>query len=134
MSNKVKTFNPKKVTVMFGGRVVTGFAEGSMVQCEKNEDNSIPHVGALGEVSRAISADNTGKITISLASTSPWIRIFAQEANSEELVPCNVVDMNTNGVNVGGTECWIVKAPDINIGNEVEEQDVEIFVADYTVA
>lgn len=128
-----QTYDPKKVTVMYGGMVVTGFAEGSMVKCEKNEDNNTPHVGVLGEVSRALNADNTGKITISLAGTSPWIGIFARKAAANELEPCNVIDMNDYGVNVGGSECWIVKAPDINIGKEVEEQDIEIFVADYTI-
>lgn len=130
---KTRTFDPKKVTVMYDGRVVTGFAEGSMVKCEKNEENATPHIGVLGEVSRAINADNTGKITISLASTSPWIGMFARLAAANEISPCNVVDMNKNGVNVGGSECWIVKAPGVNIGKEVEEQDIEIFVADYTV-
>lgn len=129
----VRTFSPKKVTVMYGGRVVTGFAEGSMIKCEKNEENNMPHVGVLGEVSRAINADNTGKITISLAGTSPWIGIFARKAAANQLESCNVIDMNEHGINVGGSECWIVKAPGINIGKEVEEQDVEIFVADYTV-
>lgn len=129
---KVKTYDPKKVIVMYGGRVVTGFAEGSMVKCEKNEDNNMAHVGVLGEVSRAINADNTGKITISLAGTSPFIGIFAQKAAANELEACNVIDMNDHGLNVGGSECWITKAPDINIGKEVEDQDVEIFVADYS--
>ena len=127
------TFDPKKVVVMYGGMVVTGFAEGSIVKCEKNEDSNTPHIGVLGEVSRAINADNTGKITISLASTSPWIGIFARKATANVLEACNVVDMNSHGVNVGGSECWIVKGPNVSLGKEVEEQDIEIFVADYTV-
>lgn len=131
--SRVKTYDPKKVTVMYNGMVVTGFAEGSMVKCEKNEDNNTPHVGVLGEVSRAVNADNTGKITISLAGTSPWIGIFSRLASSNELSSCTVIDMNDAGVNIGGSECWIIKSPDVNIGKEVEDQDIEIFVADYTV-
>ena len=99
--SKTKTFNPKLVTVMYGGMVITGFAEGSMVKCEKNEDNVTPHVGVLGEVSRAINADNTGKITISLAGTSPFIGILARKAAANVIEPISVVDMNDNGVNVG---------------------------------
>ncbi len=63
--NEVKTYNPKDVTVIYDGMVITGFAEDSMVQAEKNEDNMIPHVGVLGEVSVAINADNTGTVTLS---------------------------------------------------------------------
>lgn len=129
----VKTYDPRKVTVIYDNMVVTGFTEGSMVKCEKNEDNNIPHVGVLGEVSRAINGDNTGKITMSLAGTSPWIGIFARKAAENNLAPCNVIDMNDHGINVGGSECWIVKAPDISLGKDIEEQDIEIFIADYTV-
>lgn len=132
--SKTKTFNPKLVTVMYGGMVITGFAEGSMVKCEKNEDNVTPHVGVLGEVSRAINADNTGKITISLAGTSPFIGILARKAAANAIEPISVVDMNDNGVNVGGSEAWIVKAPPINLGKEIEDVDIEFFVADYTAA
>ncbi len=132
--SKTKTFNPKLVTVMYGGRVITGFAEGSMVKCERNEDNNTPHIGVLGEVSRAINADNTGKITISLAGTSPFIGILARKAAANTIEPISVVDMNDNGVNVGGSEAWIVKASDINIGKEIEEVDIEFFVADYTTS
>ena len=132
--SKTKTFNPKLVTVMYGGMVITGFAEGSMVKCEKNEDNVTPHVGVLGEVSRAINADNTGKITISLAGTSPFIGILARKAAANVIEPISVVDMNDNGVNVGGSEAWIVKAPPINLGKEIEDVDIEFFVADYTAA
>ena len=132
--SKTKTFNPKLVTVMYGGMVITGFAEGSMVKCEKNEDNVTPHVGVLGEVSRAINADNTGKITISLAGTSPFIGILARKAAANVIEPISVVDMNDNGVNVGGSEAWIIKAPPINLGKEIEDVDIEFFVADYTAA
>ena len=130
--NEVKTYNPKDVTVIYDGMVITGFAEDSMVQAEKNEDNMIPHVGVLGEVSVAINADNTGTVTLSLASTSPFIKILADKARANTIAPLSVVNMNKYGVNVGGTQAFIIKAPDVSIGKEVESQDVQFFVADYT--
>ena len=134
MAGSVRTYDPKLITVMYGGMVVTGFAEGSAVMCEQNEDNNIPHVGVLGEVSRALNADKTGKITISLAGTSPWVGMFAKLAQANELLPCTVVDLNDTRHSVGGTECWINKAPNIEMGKEVVDQDIEIFVSDYTVS
>ena len=56
MSNEVRVYNPKDVT-LFWCQVITGFAEDSMVK-QKKEDNMLPHVGVLGEVSVAINADN----------------------------------------------------------------------------
>ena len=126
-------YDPKKVTVIYDGMVITGFADDSMIEAEKNEDNIMPHVGVLGEVSVAINADNTGTVTLSLASTSPFIKILAEKARANTVAPLSIVDMNENGVNVGGTEAVIIKAPNVTIGKEVESQEVQFFVADYTI-
>lgn len=126
-------YNPKNVTVIFDGQVITGFAEDSMIEAEKNEDNITPHVGVLGEVSIAINADNTGTVTLSLASTSPFIKILAEKARANTVAPLSIIDMNENGVNVGGTEAMIIKPPNVTIGKEVESQEVQFFVADYTI-
>ena len=126
-------YDPKKVTVIYDGMVITGFADDSMIEAEKNEDNITPHVGVLGEVSIAINADNTGTVTLSLASTSPFIKILAEKARANTVAPLSIVDMNENGVNVGGTEAVIIKAPNVTIGKEVESQEVQFFVADYTI-
>ena len=126
-------YDPKKVTVIYDGMVITGFADDSMIEAEKNEDNIMPHVGVLGEVSVAINADNTGTVTLSLASTSPFIKILAEKARANTVAPLSIVDMNENGVNVGGTEAMIIKSPNVTIGKEVESQEVQFFVADYTI-
>ena len=126
-------YDPKKVTVIYDGMVITGFADDSMIEAEKNEDNITPHVGVLGEVSIAINADNTGTVTMSLANTSPFIKILAEKARANTIAPLAIVDMNQNGVNVGGTEAIIIKAPNVTIGKEVESQEVQFFVADYTI-
>ena len=126
-------YDPKKVTVIYDGMVITGFADDSMIEAEKNEDNITPHVGVLGEVSIAINADNTGTVTISLANTSPFIKILAEKARANTIAPLSIIDMNENGVNVGGTEAVIIKPPNVTIGKEVESQEVQFFVADYSV-
>jgi len=126
-------YDPKKVTVIYDGMVITGFADDSMIEAEKNEDNITPHVGVLGEVSIAINADNTGTVTMSLANTSPFIKILAEKARANTIAPLSIIDMNKNGVNVGGTEAVIIKPPNVTIGKEVESQEVQFFVADYSV-
>lgn len=126
-------YDPKKVTVIYDGMVITGFADDSMIEAEKNEDNITPYVGVLGEVSIAINADNTGTVTMSLANTSPFIKILAEKARANTVAPLSIIDMNENGVNVGGTEAVIIKPPNVTIGKEVESQEVQFFVADYTI-
>lgn len=133
MSKKVQTYDPKKVMVIWGGVVITGYAEGSMVNCEKNEESSTHAVGAQGEVTQIINSDDTGTVTISLKGNSPSLSMLAADAQSHVIKPLQVIDMNTGGLNAGGTEAWVTKTPDLNKGKEVEDIDVEILVADYSV-
>lgn len=125
--------DPKKVMVIWGGVVLTGYAESSIVKCEKNEDSSTAMVGAQGEVTQIINSDDTGKVTVSLKGNSPSLSMLSNDAQSNAIKPIQVVDMNTGALNAGGSEGWVIKTPDLNKGKEVEDVDVEIFVADYTV-
>lgn len=129
---KVITFDPKDVTVIYDGLVITGFAEDGMIEAEKNEDNMIPHVDILGNVSVAINADNTGKVTIPLNYTSPFIKILSDKANSHTIAPFSVVNMNENGVDISATQAFVIKPPDIKVSKEIDSTDVEFFLADYT--
>lgn len=130
----MKVYDPKKVTLIFDGEVITGMADDSMIKAEKSEDSMIPHVGVKGEVSVAVNGDNTGKITISLASTSPHNRTLTQKASSKTVAAISIVDMNEGGVSVSGSEAVIIKPPDVTYGKEVANQEVVFFVADYTVS
>src|SRR5690554_3443719 len=131
--NMATVYDTKKVTVIYDGMVITGFADDSMIEAEKNEDNITPHVSVLGEVSLAINDDNTGTVTISLANISSFIKILAEKARANTVAPLSIIDMNENGVNIGGTEAVIIKPPNVTIGKEVESQEVQFFVADYTI-
>lgn len=129
----VKTYDPKKISVIWGGIAITGFSEGTIVNCEKNEESATHHVGAMGEVTQVINSDDTGLITISLKNNSPSLQMLANDAQSNAIKSIAVVDMNTGGVNAGGTQAWVQKIPDLAKGKEIEDVDVEILVADYSV-
>ena len=43
---EVSTYDPKKVTVSIGGRVITGFAADGVVTLTHNEDAVTPSVGS----------------------------------------------------------------------------------------
>lgn len=130
----VQVFDPMKVMVIWGGVVLTGYAEGSIVSCEKSEESSNAKVGALGEVTQMINSDNTGKITISLATNSPSLGMLTRDAQAHSIKPIQVIDMNTEALNAGGSEAWVIKTPDLNKTREVGDVDIEIYVADYSVS
>lgn len=125
-------YDPKDVTVNIDGTIITGFAEGTFVKCEKNEDNFAPYVGAQGEVDYAKSADKTGKITVTIKSTSPSLNYLNNLANKSSTVSAYVIDANS-GLKYGGTECVCMKPADAEFSNEITEREFTIHVSDYTV-
>lgn len=131
---RAKTYDPKKVMVIWGGVALTGFAEGSIVSCEKNEENATHVVGAQGEVTQVINSDNTGTITVSLKSNSSSLPLLADDAQTNVIKPIQVIDMNSGAQNAGGSEAWVTKTPNLTKAKELEDIDVEILVADYSVS
>ena len=67
---EVSTYDPKKVTVSIGGRVITGFAADGVVTLTHNEDAVTPSVGAKGDVAYSENANNSGNAALPLMSTS----------------------------------------------------------------
>lgn len=129
---KVRQYDPRDVSVVVDGHIVVGFAEGSLVQAEKNEDDVSMYVGSQGEVTFVDSADNTGTITLTLKHDSPSNRKLMELRNDKEPFSVRVTDKNFDGdVSVGGSQARIQKAPPFNRGDSVEETEWAILVADW---
>lgn len=128
------TYDFKKVSVIVDGVFMTGFMDGEPIKVEKNEDDVKAHVGADGDVTYAESADQTGKITLSLKQTSPSLVTLQQLRKSKKIFPVQIVDSNNGAYRVGGSEARIVKMPPRSWGSEVQGVEVEIHVADLTEA
>ena len=54
MAGKVRTYNPKEVLISFGTHSVTGYAEDSFVNLEKNGDGISDVIGCDGEQIRSL--------------------------------------------------------------------------------
>ena len=129
----MRTYNPKDVIVVVGGRAITGLADESFVAAEKLEDGFTEYVGAKGEVSIAENANETGVIRITVASTSPSINYLNGLANRRTVTATNVIDMNTNGVRAGGTQSIVRKPATAEWGKEIGNREYEIFIGDFTM-
>lgn len=66
----MRTYSPKKVSVSFNGSILTGFAKGTFIEADQNEDSFTPDVGSDGEIARVAVADESGTIKITLQQTS----------------------------------------------------------------
>lgn len=125
----VKTYDPKDVTVTVGGRFLTGFAEGSMVECEKDEDNFSTKVSAQGEVVVTLSNNPLGTVTITLDQTSPDVTYLNKLANAKKIIPIWVKGPTEKA---GGTQAMIKKPANVSYGDETEDREFEVQVFDYT--
>ena len=81
MSQRIRTYNPKEVTISCGSHIVTGYADDSFITIEPNGDGITKKVGCDGEIARAVSPDNTYKVKIVLLQTSNSSSFFSKMAD-----------------------------------------------------
>ncbi len=128
----MKNYDPKNVVVTVDGTVLTGYAEGTFVTCEKEEDNYTTVVGADGTTTRARVNNNIGNITVTLKSTSPSNRFLSIRARRRSTMPVYVSDRNQDSrVLAGGSTGWVMKPAAVSRGSDVENVEYTLQVSDY---
>jgi hypothetical protein len=128
---KSKNYNIKLVTLIVDGRHHTGLMDGAPVNAEANNDSTIPHVDAYGEVVFAENADETGTITITYKHNSPALAQIRALVKARKTFSISLDDQNDPKVKTGGSECRVLKMPPLSRGTEVTGVEVQYFVADY---
>lgn len=87
------TYDPKEVTLLFGGISIEGFAEGSFISVEYAvPERTTTTVGADGQVVRTVNNNNSATITVRLMPDSPSIAVIkatrlADQATNAGIVP-----------------------------------------------
>lgn len=128
MNKRTFTYDPELVTITVDGIFLTGFAEDSKIEAEKNENSIEPKVGVDGLVHYSKIADKTGTITLTLMNTSPSLDYIRELARTQAEFNLSLVDMNEVGQNIVSDNCVILKDANIVINKEVESVEIEIFV------
>lgn len=127
-----QAYDPAKVLCFIGGQKVSGYAADTKIVVTRNNDNIMTHAGTDGEISNAISRDNTGVVTISLQNTAKWNAYLAQfqrQAFVSGLIYFPIQIEGSQGLSLN-TFGWIQKQPDLTYGTEVGQMDWEIGVLD----
>jgi hypothetical protein len=130
----VRTFDPKKLIITYGGVPLSGFADGTFVTVERENDLFSKVSGTDGVVSRAKSNDRSGSCTVSLAQTSPSNDVLSgfyqlDEKANTGVLPLIGKDLSGRTVFASGN-AWIRKPPPITAGKEIENRDWIIDCAD----
>ncbi|MBY8913312.1 DUF3277 domain-containing protein [Bacillus sp. YC2] len=128
------TYNPMDVSVTVDGKIVTGFSEGTMVSCSKDEENFQTKMSAKGEASMAITNNKLGTVTLTLSQGSPFVAMLNKYANTGKQFPIWVNSAGSVKEKIGGTSAAVKKNADAEFSDEVGDREFEIQVFDYTVA
>lgn len=120
----VFTYDPKQFSIIVGGKIITGFADGSFIKLERNQQAFMLKMGTDGEGTRAKSNDNSGKITITLMQSSSSnddlsSYAIADQLNNSGVVPVFLRDGSGRTVASAAT-AWVQKLPDSEFSNEAQ--------------
>lgn len=130
----VTTYDPKKVNVIVGGRVITGFASDGVVTLAKSEDSVTPSVGAKGDVTYSENANESGTVSLTLMSTSPSLSYLRGLEAKRRAVNVSITDANDDtAFTMNEDNCRITKMPDVARQKEQATVTVTIFVPSMTI-
>lgn len=123
----LKTYDAKQVTVIFGGRILTGYADGEFCTVEYAEPRWNHTAGADGEEARSKVNNNSAICRVRLLQTSDSNRILAQDAEADRasnagVKPLMVQDKSGNSIHVS-EEAYIEEVPSAPYGKEVGERE-----------
>lgn len=118
----VKEYNPGDVVITYGGRVISGFADGTFVNVSRNENAWSLQVGTDGEGTRSKSNNRSGQFSFSLMQSSDSNEYLSglalvDEQSGDNALPLQVKD--NSGTSIYNAEtAWIVKVPDSEFSRE----------------
>ncbi|WP_353856437.1 DUF3277 domain-containing protein [Bacillus sp. Bos-x628] len=123
-------YDANEVNTNIDGKIVTGYSEGTMVSCSKDEEKFSTKVSAKGDVSVATKNNPLGTITLTLSMGSPFVPYLNKLANTAKTFPIWVTGGQEK---IGGTEAMVKKPADAEFSDEIGDREFEIQVFDYTV-
>lgn len=133
------TYDPKNVSLIVGGVTIKGYADGTFINAERNEQAFNLKVGASGEGARAKSNNKSGKVTITLLQTSSSNDSLTAFAAADELSNTGVVPIlirdNSGRTLITALSSWVQKYANSEFGKEIsnrvwiiETDELNIFV------
>ncbi|MEK4692437.1 DUF3277 domain-containing protein [Bacillus sp. FSL W8-1202] len=123
-------YDANEVNTNIDGKIVTGYSEGTMVSCAKDEEKFSTKVSAKGDVSVATKNNPLGTITLTLSMGSPFVPYLNKMANTAQRFPIWVTGGQEK---IGGTEAMVKKPADAEFSDEIGDREFKIQVFDYTV-
>ena len=110
-------YDSKQVSVTFGPILITGYADGTFISVEQNEDSFSLLVGADGDACRSKSNNRSARVTLTILQSSPANDLLSALHNEDVLSPSGdgvqplMVKDNSGRTICAAERAWIVKPP-----------------------
>lgn len=123
------TYDPAQLAIVFAGIPVDGFADGTFLSVEQNEDSFSLQVGTDGEGCRSKSNNRSGRVTFTLGQWSKTNDLLSavhqvdiNSPNGDGIGPLLIKDMSGTSI-YAAEKAWIVKPPAAAFGREAESRE-----------
>lgn len=135
----LRTYDPAQVIITVGGIPMSGFADGTFLLVDRDENAFTKVTGADGTSTRVKSNNRSGTMTLTLKQSSPSNDILSGFAALDEIsnagvVPVLIKDLSGNSLFFSATG-WVQKFPASEFGKEINNRewildlvDVDMFV------
>ena len=122
----VKTYDPKQVSVIVGGTILSGFTDGTFIVAERNDPAFNLKVGVDGIGTRAKTNNLSGKVTITLHQSSNSNDVLSAFASADQLsnsgaVPLLIRDASGRTL-ITALTAWVQKLANSEFAKEVSNR------------
>lgn len=120
----LRVYDPKQVVIAFGAIPVSGFADGTFLNVEQNEDAFSLQVGTDGEACRSRSNNNSARITFTLMQSSLSNDLLSAQHELDKALPLGAGAVPLLIKDLSGRslftcqKAWIVRYPSAEFGRE----------------
>lgn len=125
----LRQYDPKLVIITLGAIPLSGFADGTFLKIESNEDAFSLQVGTDGEACRSRSNNNSARLTFSLMQSSLSNDLLTAQHELDKAapfgigcVPLLIKDMSGRSV-YAAEKAWIARRPSAEFGREASARE-----------
>ncbi len=129
----VSSYDPGKVAVIIGAKILSGFSDDSQVSIERMTATFNESVGADGHVTRSASRDYRGTVTVTLMQSSPsnddlTALALADEINGQGMFPLIIRDASGRTI-CSGDAAWVTQIASCDFSRSITNRTWTIRVA-----
>lgn len=123
------TYDPAEVSLVAAGVPISGFAPGTFITVEYNEDAYSLTVGSAGDACRARTNNNSARITFTLLQSSISNPLLSAAHTLDRLTPAgdgvlpSGIKDNSGTTLIAAESSWIVKYANVEFSNEVTNRE-----------